>query len=126
MVYIWVWVEDKVVIKELNGDTFRLTELIQDIPEYNHQTVKLTFTTDANESYSLDLDITEKEGKSNLRYFGITSPKKHFSTGINGYIKSTMEDFNDFINSELNPIRDIFDKKYHEECKLNGIKKDFE
>ena len=126
MVYIWVRVDDTTIFKELNGDTFRLTEIVQNVPEYNRQDVTLTFTTDANESYSLNLDINEKEGKTNLRYFGITSPKKHFSTGINGYKKSTMEDLNEFINSELNPIRDIFDKKYQEERKLNSIEKDFE
>lgn len=127
MVYIWVRNKDKNVIKQLNGSTFRLDELIQVQVDAFTQNLTFTFVTDENDKYTFDLDIrVGHDEKCSLRYFGITSPQKHFATGINGTKnKNTMEDLNEFINSQLNPIRDVFDKKFKEECKLEGIKKDF-
>lgn len=127
MVYIWARNKDKTVIKQLNGSTFRLDELIQVHVDAFTQNLTFTFVTDENDKYRFDMDIrVGHEGGCSLRYFGITSPQKHFATGINGTKnKNTMEDLNEFINSQLNPIRDVFDKKFKEECKLKGIEKDF-
>lgn len=127
MVYIWVRNKDKNVIKQLNGSTFRLDELIQVQVDAFTQNLTFTFVTDENDKYTFDLDIrVGHDEKCSLRYFGITSPQKHFATGINGTKnKNTMEDLNEFINSQLNPIRDVFDKKIKEECKLESIEKDF-
>lgn len=128
MVYIWVANKDKTIIKQLNGSTFRMDELIQVQVDAFTQNLTFTFVTDENDKYTFDLDIkVGHDEKCSLRYFGITSPQKHFATGINGIKgKTTMEDLSKFINSELNPIRDVFDKKFKEECKLNGIEKDFD
>ena len=128
MVYIWVANKDKTIIKQLNGSTFRMDELIQVQVDAFTQNLTFTFVTDENDKYTFDLDIkVGHDEKCSLRYFGITSPQKHFATGINGMKgKTTMEDLSKFINSELNPIRDVFDKKFKEECKLNGIEKDFD
>ena len=127
MVYIWVRNKDKNVIKQLNGSTFRLDELVQVQIDAFTQNLTFTFVTDENDKYTFDLDVkVDNDERCSLRYFGITSPQKHFATGINGMKgKNTMEDLNKFINSELNPIRDVFDKKFKEECKLKGIEKDF-
>lgn len=91
------------------------------------QNLTFTFVTDENDKYTFDLDVEiGNEERCTLRYFGITSPQKHFATGINGNKnKNTMDDLNEFINSELNPIRDVFDKKFKEECKIKSIEKDF-
>lgn len=128
MVYIWVANKDKTIIKQLNGSTFRMDELIQVQVDAFTKNLTFTFVTDENDKYTFDLDIKlEHDEKCSLRYFGITSPQKHFATGINGMKgKTTMEDLSKFINSELNPIRDVFDKKFKEECKLNDIEKDFD
>lgn len=128
MVYIWVANKDKTVIKQLNGSTFKLDELVQLQIDAFTQNLTFTFVTDENDKYTFNLDVKERnDGMCSLRYFGITSPQKHFATGINGMKgKTTMEDLNEFINSELNTIRDVFDKKYKEECKLKGIEKDFD
>ncbi|MBO7211989.1 MAG: hypothetical protein J6V44_13450 [Methanobrevibacter sp.] len=128
MVYIWVRNKDKNIIKQLNGSTFKLDELIQVQVDAFTQNLTFTFVTDENDKYTFDLDIkVGHDEKCSLRYFGITSPQKHFATGINGTKgKNTMEDLNEFINSQLNPIRDVFDKKFKEENKLKGIEKDFE
>lgn len=128
MVYIWVVNKDKTVIKQLNGSTFKLDELVQLQIDAFTQNLTFTFVTDENDKYTFNLDVKERnDGMCSLRYFGITSPQKHFATGINGMKgKTTMEDLNEFINSELNTIRDVFDKKYKEECKLKGIEKDFD
>ncbi len=128
MVYIWVANKDKNIIKQLNGSTFRLDELIQVQVDAFIQNLTFTFVTDENDKYTFNLDVkVDYEEKCSLRYFGITSPQKHFSTGINGVKgKNTMEDLKEFINSQLNPIRDVFNKKFKEECKLKGIEKDFE
>lgn len=127
MVYIWVRNKDKNIIKQLNGSTFKLDELIQVQVDAFTQNLTFTFVTDENDKYTFDLDIkVGHDEKCSLRYFGITSPQKHFATGINGTKgKNTMEDLNEFINSQLNPIRDVFDKKFKEENKLKGIEKDF-
>ena len=127
MVYIWAANKSKTVIKQLNGSTFRLDELIQIQIDAFTQNLTFTFVTDENDKYTFDLDVkVDNDERCSLRYFGITSPQKHFATGINGMKgKNTMEDLNKFINSELNPIRDVFDKKFKEECKLKGIEKDF-
>lgn len=128
MVYVWASNKHKTVIKQLNGSTFRLDELVQVQIDAFTQNLTLTFVTDENDKYTFDLDVkVDHDERCSLRYFGITSPQKHFATGINGMKgKNTMEDLNEFINSELNTIRDVFDKKFKEECKLNCIKKDFE
>lgn len=128
MVYIWVRNKDKNIIKQLNGSTFKLDELVQVQVDAFTQNLTFTFVTDENDKYTFDLDIkVGHDEKCSLRYFGITSPQKHFATGINGTKgKNTMEDLNEFINSQLNPIRDVFDKKFKEENKLKGIEKDFE
>lgn len=128
MVYIWVRNKDKNIIKQLNGSTFKLDELIQVQVDAFTQNLTFTFVTDENDKYTFDLDIkVGHDEKCSLRYFGITSPQKHFATGINGTKgKNTMEDLNEFINSQLNPIRDVFDKKFKEENKLKGIEKDFD
>lgn len=127
MVYIWVRNKDKNVIKQLNGSTFRLDELVQVQIDAFTQNLTFTFVTDENDKYTFNMDIrVDHDERCSLRYFGITSPQKHFATGINGTKnKNTMEDLNEFINSQLNPIRDVFDKKFKEECKLKGIEKDF-
>lgn len=128
MVYIWTINKDKTIIKQLNGSTFRLDELIQIQVDAFTQNITFTFVTDENEKYTFDLDIrVGLDEKCSLIYFGITSPQKHFATGIN-YMKgkNTMEDLTEFINSELNPIKNVFNKKYKEECMLNSIEKDFE
>ena len=127
MVYIWAANKYKTVVKQLNGSTFRLDELIQVQIDAFTQNLTFTFVTDENDKYTFDLDVkVDNDERCSLRYFGITSPQKHFATGINGMKgKNTMEDLNKFINSELNPIRDVFDKKFKEECKLKGIEKDF-
>ncbi len=128
MVYIWASNKHKTVIKQLNGSTFRLDELIQVQIDAFTQNLTFTFVTDENDKYTFDLDVkVDHDERCSLRYFGITSQQKHFATGINCMKgKNTMEDLNEFINSELNTIRDVFDKKFKEECKLNCIKKDFE
>ena len=128
MVYIWAANKSKTVIKQLNGSTFRLDELIQIQIDAFTQNLTFTFVTAENDKYTFDLNVkVDNDERCSLRYFGITSPQKHFATGINGMKgKNTMEDLNKFINSELNPIRDVFDKKFKEECKLKGIEKDFE
>ena len=128
MVYIWVRNKDKNIIKQLNGSTFKLDELIQVQVDAFTQNLTFTFVTDENDKYTFDLDIkVGHDEKCSLRYFGITSPQKHFATGINGMKgKNTMEDLNEFINSQLNPIRDVFDKKFKEENKLKDIEKDFD
>lgn len=128
MVYIWVANKDKTIIKQLNGSTFRLEELIQVQVDAFTQNLTFTFVTDENDKYTFDLDIRiGNDERCTLRYFGITSPQKHFATGINGMKgKNTMEDLTEFINSQLNPIKDVFDKKFKEECKLNSIEKDFD
>ena len=127
MVYIWVYNKNKTVVKQLNGSTFKLDELIQEQIDAFNQNLTFTFITDENDKYTFDLDIrVEYDEKCSLYYFGITSPQKHFSTGINGMKgKNTMEDLEEFINSELKPIKDLFNKKFKEECKLNDIEKDF-
>lgn len=127
MVYIWARNKSKTIIKQLNGSTFRLDELVQVQVDAFTQNLTFTFVTDENDKYTFDMDIKEgHDGMCSLRYFGITSPQKHFATGINGMKgKNTMEDLNEFINSQLNPIRDVFDKKFKEESKLKGIEKDF-
>lgn len=128
MVYIWASNKSKTIIKQLNGSTFSLDELIQVQVDAFTQNLTFTFVTDENDKYTFDMDIKDgPEDRCSLRYFGITSPQKHFATGINGIKgKTTMEDLNEFINSQLNPIRDVFDKKFKEECKLKGIEKDFD
>ena len=120
--------KDKTIIKQLNGTTFRLDELIQVQIDAFTQNLTFTVVTDENDKYTFDLDVKEEHnGICSLRYFGITSPQKHFVADIYSTKgKNTMDDLNEFIKSELNPIRDVFDKKFKEECKLNGIKKDFE
>ena len=128
MVYIWAANKSKTIIKQLNGSTFKLDELVQVQIDAFTQNLTFTFVTDENDKYTFDLDVKvdHDDERCSLRYFGITSPQKHFATGINGMKgKNTMEDLNKFINSELNPIRDVFDKKFKEECKLKGIEKDF-
>ena len=127
MVYIWVRNKDKNIIKQLNGSTFKFDELVQVQVDAFTQNLTFTFVTDENDKYTFDLDIkVGHDEKCSLRYFGITSPQKHFATGINGTKgKNTMEDLNEFINSQLNPIRDVFDKKFKEENKLKGIEMDF-
>lgn len=128
MVYIWASNKSKTIIKQLNGSTFSLDELVQVQVDAFTQNITFTFVTDENEKYTFDMDIKDgPEGRCSLRYFGITSPQKHFATGVNGIKgKTTMEDLNEFINSQLNPIREVFDKKFKEECKLKGIEKDFD
>lgn len=128
MVYIWAANREKTVIKQLNGSTFSLDELVQVQIDAFTQNMTFTFVTDENEKYTFNLDVkVDCDERCSLRYFGITSPQKHFATGVNGVKgKNTMEDLKEFINSELNPIRDVFDKKFQEECKLKGIEKDFE
>lgn len=128
MVYIWVANKDKTIIKQLNGSTFRLEELIQVQVDAFTQNLTFTFVTDENDKYTFDLDIRiGNDERCTLRYFGITSPQKHFATGINCMKgKNIMEDLTEFINSQLNPIKDVFDKKFKEECKLNSIEKDFD
>ena len=128
MVYIWAANRNKTVIKQLNGSTFSLDELVQVQIDAFTQNMTFTFVTDENEKYTFNLDVkVDHDERCSLRYFGITSPQKHFATGVNGVKgKNTMEDLKEFINSELNPIRDVFDKKFQEECKLKGIEKDFE
>ena len=128
MVYIWAANKDKTIIKQLNGSTFRLDELVQVQIDTFTQNLTFTFVTDENEKYTFNLDVkVGHDERCSLRYFGITSPQKHFATGINGMKgKNTMEDLTEFINSQLNPIRDVFDKKFKEECKLKGIEKDFD
>lgn len=128
MVYIWVSNKSKNIIKHLKGSTFRLDELIQVQIDAFTQNLTFTFVTDENDKYTFDFDVkVEEDGKCSLHYFGITSPQKQFTTGINGFKgKNTFEDLIDFINSELKPIRDLFDKKFKEECRLNDIEKDFE
>ena len=128
MVYIWAANKSKTVIKQLNGSTFKLDELIQIQTDAFSQNITFTFVTDENDKYTFNLDVrVDHDERCSLRYFGVTSPQKHFATGVNGVKgKNTMEDLKEFINSELNPIRDVFDKKYKEECKLKGIEKDFD
>lgn len=128
MVYIWASNKSKTIIKQLNGSTFSLDELVQVQVDAFTQNITFTFVTDENDKYTFDMDIKDgPEGRCSLRYFGITSPQKHFATGVNGIKgKTTMEDLNEFINSQLNPIREVFDKKFKEECKLKGIEKDFD
>lgn len=127
MVYIWAANESKIVIKQLNGSTFRLDGLVHVQVDASTKNLTFTFVTDENDKYTFDLDVEiGNEERCTLRYFCITSPQKHFATGINGIKnKNTMDDLNEFINSELNPIRDVFDKKFKEECKIKSIEKDF-
>ena len=128
MVYIWAANRDKTVIKQLKGSTFSLDELVQVQIDAFTQNITFTFVTDENDKYTFDLNVkVDHEERCTLRYFGVTSPQKHFATGVNGVQgNNTMEDLKEFINSELNPIREVFDKKYKEECKLKGIEKDFD
>lgn len=79
MVYILVVNKDKTIIKQLNGTTFRLDELIQVQIDAFTQNLTFTFVTDENDKYTFDLDVKEEHnGICSLRYFGITSPQKTF------------------------------------------------
>ena len=86
------------------------------------------YKSDTGEKYSFSFEAQDNNNPDNaLKFFGVCSPQKYFSTGINGYKNgSPMQDLKLWIQKEMEPIRNIFNKMFFEESKLDKINKDFE
>ena len=128
MVYIWVATNDVTIIKQMDGDSFTLDSVEQYINQDDFIKYNLCIKSDTGEKYSFSFEAQDND-KPNvaLKFFGVCSPQKYFSTGINYYKNgSPMQDLKIWIQNEMNPIRAIFFNYYLEELKFDKLKKDFE
>lgn len=128
MIYIWVATKDVTIIKQMDGDSFTIDSVEQYINQEDFIKYNLCIKSDTGEKYSFSFEAQNNNNPDNtLNFFGICSPQKYFSTGRNYYKnENPMQDLKLWIQKEMDPIRDIFDKMYLEECKLDKIKKDFD
>lgn len=128
MVYIWVATKDVTIIKQMDGDSFTIDSVEQYINQEDFIKYNFCIKSDTGEKYSFSFEAQENNNPDNgLKFFGICSPQKYFSTGRNGYKnENPMQDLRLWVQKEMDPIRAIFDKMYLEECKLDKIKKDFD
>lgn len=128
MVYIWVATKNVTIIKQMDGDSFTIDSVEQYINPDDFIKYNLCIKSDTGEKYSFSFEAQDNNNPDNvLKFFGVCSPQKYFSTGINGYKNdSPMNDLKLWIQKEMEPIREIFNKMFLEESKLNKIKKDFD
>ena len=126
MVYIWIKLNERSIIKQLEGNTFSIDELLLDSKDHNIVRHRITLRTDTNATYKLDFDLNTNEDDCNLIYFGISSPNKSFITSSTDHKNVTSAiDLMDWINNEVNTIREIMEKHYKIEEKTKRMEEDF-
>ena len=126
MVYIWLQLKEKSIVKQLEGNTFSIDELLLDNKDDYIVRHHITLRTDTNATYKLDFDVNTNVDKCNLIYFGICSPNKSFITSSTEHKNVTaVRDLMEWINNEVNTIREIMEKHYKIEEKTKRMEEDF-
>lgn len=132
MIYIGYYIGNKLFYKNMEGDSFKLTEYIDTDDE-----LFLEFTTDKNEKFR-ETFIKRKETATRyvyneLHYFMLVSDKdtkNNIFIKNNGWVnsgeeKKTWEPLNKTLAKMLQPMISIMKKLGEELNKLDDIKKDF-
>ena len=126
MVYIWIKLNEKSIIKQLEGNTFSMDELLLDNKDDYIVRHRITLRTDTNATYKLDFDLNTNNDNCNLIYFGISSPNKSFVTsGINHKNVTPARDLMEWVTNESNTIKEIMEKHYKIDEKQKRMEEDF-
>ena len=126
MVYIWIKLNERSIIKVLEGNTFSIDELLLDCKDHNIVRHRITLRTDTNATYKLDFDLNTNKDDCNLIYFGISSPNKSFVTSrIDHKNVSAAKDLMDWVINESNTIKKIMEKHYKMDEKTKRMEEDF-
>ena len=126
MVYIWISTDENTIIRQMKGNTYNVVSLDQ--KDLGNKVTEYTFTleTDENERCTFTFNLIYKgEDKYNLYFFSIVSPQKSITTGNTYHNKNVGEDFADWMNNEVKPLKSIIEKKYKESNRINKLEKDF-
>lgn len=126
MVYIWISTDENTIIRQMKGNTYNVVGLDQ--KDKGNKVTEYTFTleTDENERCTFTFNLSYKgEDKYNLYFFSIVSPEKSITTGNTYHVKNVGEDFADWMNNEVKPLKSIIEKKYKESNRINKLEKDF-
>ena len=126
MVYIWIKLHEKSIIKQLEGNTFSMDEILLDSKDDYIVRHRITLRTDTNATYKLDFDLNMNNDNCNLIYFGISSPNKSFVTSITNHKNVTpARDLMDWVTNESNTIKKIMEKHYKIDEKTKRMEEDF-
>ena len=125
MVYIWIKLSERSIIKQLEGNTFSIDEILLDRKDHNIVRHRITLKTDTNATYKLDFDLNTNKDDCNLIYFGISSPNKSFVTSIDHKNATPARDLMDWVINESNTIKKIMEKHYKIDEKTKRMEEDF-
>lgn len=126
MVYIWISTDESTVIRQMKGNTYTVVGLDQ--KNLGDKITEYTFTleSDENERCTFTFNLRSKgDGKYNMYFFSIVSPQKSITTGTTHHNINVGEDFANWMNEEVKPLKGIIEKKYKENGKINELEKDF-
>ena len=113
MVYIWISTDENTVIRQMKGNTYTVVGLDQ--KSLGNKITEYTFTleSDENERCTFTFNLRGKgDGKYNMYFFSIVSPQKTITTGTTHHNKNVCDDFVDWMNEEVKPLKGIIEKKY--------------
>lgn len=126
MVYVWISTDENTIIRQMKGSTYTVVSLDQ--KDVGDKVTEYTFVleTDENERCTFTFKLIYKgENKYNLYFFSIVSPQKSITTGNTYHNKTVGEDFAEWMNEEVKPLKTFIEKKYKECNRINLLKKDF-
>lgn len=126
MVYVWISTDENTIVRQMKGNTYTVVSLDQ--KSLGNKTTEYTFVleSDENERCSFTFNLKRKsDDKYNLCFFSIVSPQKSITTGTTHHNKSVDEDFGNWMNEEVKPLKGIIEKKYKESGRINVLKEDF-
>lgn len=126
MVYVWISTDESTVIRQMKGNTYTVVSLDQ--KNVGDKTTEYTFTleSDENERCTFTFNLRGKgDGKYNMYFFSIVSPQKSITTGTTHHNINVGEDFANWMNEEVKPLKGIIEKKYKESGRINVLKEDF-
>lgn len=126
MVYVWISTDESTVIRQMKGNTYTVVSLDQ--KNVGDKTTEYTFTleSDENERCTFTFNLRGKgDGKYNMYFFSIVSPQKSITTGTTHHNINVGEDFANWMNEEVKPLKGIIEKKYKECGRINELKEDF-
>lgn len=132
MIYIGYYIGNKLFYKNIEGNSFKLTEFCD-----NNDDLSIEFTTDKGEKFrEIFIKRTETATRyvyNELHYFMIlsdTDPTNNISVKTKGWVdsedvKKTWDPFVKELSRLLKPTIDIMKKLSEQNDKMDEIKKDF-
>lgn len=138
MIYIGYRIEDDVVYKTLNGNTFHLVTYYSDSTWRNVGRVSVTIETDEQDKCTFDFKLEKDmdgwnerpQEYKHLHYFMVTcTTMSDNDVCIKNDHSKKNEDtwipFLDWVDKLINPIRDFMQKRSKEMDSLDNIEQDF-